>query len=112
MLALGMLRESEWKLSSVKPSAGDRHRAQGPRIAVIVHMGAPCQRLIGDALAMFARDPGNAGQVGQQHIAIPRRMGRAIGAKQDQIGAQILHHRKFAAHPFLARARNSGVKPS
>jgi hypothetical protein len=47
-----------------------------------------------------------------KHIAIARRMGRAIGAQQDQIGAQILHHRKFAAHPFLGARAQFGRQPS
>jgi hypothetical protein len=51
------------------------------------------------------------GQVAQQRVAIPRRMGRAVGAQQDQIGAQILHHQNLRRIRSRARALD-GVKPS
>ena len=67
---------------------------------MIVDVPAPGQTFIGHALAKAGCKLAQQEQVVQQLLAIAAGFGRAVRAQQDQVGAQIVHHRELAPHAF------------
>jgi hypothetical protein len=71
---------------------------QAPRVAVIVDMAAPGQRFVANPHLMAGGQLAKRRQVVDHGLPVGLGRRGAVGAQQDQVGAQLRHHVELAGH--------------
>jgi hypothetical protein len=73
---------------------GAAHRL--PRVAIVVDVAAPGERLEADAQAALRRALAELAQIGRRAVDAAEAVGRDVGADEQQVGAELLHQVELA----------------